>query len=102
MDMNIIEINYYYVDYSNKILEVNFKTDFDSEDEYRSDKIFFNDVKEFGFDFFPERKNVLNYDEDLDDCQEDDEDVILDIDLLIDFLNQYYILYPDKLPNIDF
>jgi len=100
--MNIIEINYYYVDYSNKTLEVNFKTDMDNDDEYRSDKVFFTDIEEFGLYLIPERKNVLDYDYDSDEYQDEDDDIVLDMDILMDFLNQYYVLYPDKLPNVDF
>ncbi len=98
--MIVVELINYYVDYIDKTVEVNFKTDLDSDDEFRSDKIFFFDIEELGYDIISERESILNYEEFDDDINEPENEI--DEPLFIDFLNDYYHSYPDKIPKSEF
>ena len=69
----------------------------DTEDEIRYDKIYFDEIKDFGFDFIPE-----TYDDDdlnSDYYDEDDND---NEDEILTFLNEYYVVFSDKLPKTEF
>ena len=101
--MEIVDIlsNYIYED--TKRMEVSFRLNTDSEDEMRSDVINLDESKEYGYriveenlDFF----DLSDYDEDEFEDQEDFQSV--DEDTLIQFLNEYYIVNPDKLPKPEF
>ncbi len=99
--MEIREVLSYYVDYDDKTLEVEFKTNLDYNDDYRTDRIFFFDIEDFGFDLIPERTNVFDYEYDEYDYNSEDP-VELDNETLIEFLNEYYLSYPNKLPKAEF
>jgi hypothetical protein len=80
-------------------LDVTFRLQLDKEDEIRTDQIELDEVKTFGY----------NINESVDDFYEDDdedfdmfgdfEDEELDEDEIISFLNEYYLIYPTKLPE---
>jgi hypothetical protein len=99
--MEITELITYYLNDASKTLEVTFRTTLDSDDEIREDKINFDEISDFGYDFVSDAKD--NYrgllDEDDDDDEYDDDEIFVDDDEIISFLNEYYLIYPDKLPN---
>jgi hypothetical protein len=95
--MEIIELVSFHLNYFSNILEVSFRMNMDSEDEIRHDKIYFDEVKDFGFYFIPETQD--EYDSNIDYFEEDDN---LDEDDILTFLNEYYVVSPDKLPKTEF
>ena len=99
--MEIKELVSYYINETSHMLEVTFKTLTDSEDEIRADQIVLDEIETFGY-------NILNNinenffeddDEEFEDMFNDFEEEELDEDEIISFLNEYYLIYPKKLPE---
>ena len=86
---------------NSKTLEVTFRTTSDSEEEIRESKINFDEIEEFGYNFFDYDNDYISLlDEDYEETVEDDfDDVYVDEQEIISFLNEYYTLYPSKLPS---
>ena len=95
--MEIIELVSFHLNYFSNLLEVSFRMNMDTEDEIRYDKIYFDEIKDFGFDFIPE-----TYDD--DDLNSDyyDEDDNVNEDEILTVLNEYYVVFSDKLPKTEF
>ena len=98
--MEIQEIIFFYLHESTNTLEVHFRLSIDSEEEFRSDVIDIKESLDFGYDL------ILEEHEDLfSDDEEDDDDLFwldspsVDEENLILFLNEYYVVFPDKLPK---
>ena len=97
--MEIQEIVSYYLYEDTKRVEVSFILTTDSEDEIRNDVINLDESKEFGYNLIQESTDFFNFDDDFD---EDDSDFqSIDEDLLLSFLNEYYIVNQDKLPRVE-
>ena len=99
--MEIKELVSYYINETSHMLEVTFKTLTDSEDEIRTDQIVLDEIETFGY-------NILNNinenffeddDEEFEDMFNDFEEEELVEDEIISFLNEYYLIYPKKLPE---
>lgn len=109
--MEIKELVSYYINESAKTLDVTFRITSDSDDEIRTDQIQLDEVKSFGYNFdnFEESTLIEMYNDD----DEDNEDVFGSIfdeddineaeeDEIKSFLNEYYLIFPNKLPNSEF
>ena len=96
--MEIREIISYFVDKQKNILEVNFRTIEDDEDVQRVDTIDYTVIKEYGFDLEVESFDFFSSD---DDIEVEIDEVELDEDELINFLNEYYMVNPNILPKSD-
>ena len=97
--MEIQEIISYYLYEETKRLEVSFRLSIDSDDEIRNDVINLDDSKEFGYKLIEESLDFFTFD---DEIEEDEEDFqTIDEDALLSFLNEFYIVYPDKLPKTE-
>jgi len=99
--MEVVEIISHYVDKNTNLISVEFRLSVDDEDVVREDMIEYNYYEEFGYD----EKSVFDLFESLDDEDEwgDDEyEYITNEDSIISFLNEYYIVYPKKLPKAVF
>jgi hypothetical protein len=95
--MEIQEIVNYYLYEDTKRLEVSFRLTSDTEDEIRNDIINLDEAEEFGYELV---KDSLSFFDLADDEEDDFEDFeTIDEDILQNFLNEYYIVYPDKLPK---
>lgn len=95
--MEIVEIISYYVHEQTQMIEVSFRTTSDSEEEFRNDIISLRDAKDYGYNLIDDDLSLL-LDEDIE--EEDFEDFLsIDEDSLISYLNEYYLLNPDKLPQ---
>lgn len=99
--MEITELVSFYLNDNSKTLEVTFRTTSDSEEEIRESKINFEEIEEFGYDFVDYDNDYTSllgedYEENIDD---DFEDIYVDEQEIISFLNEYYTLYPSKLPS---
>jgi hypothetical protein len=96
--MEIRELVSYYVYEDTKRIEVTFKLTLDSEDEVRNDIINLEEAEEFGYKLINDNNDFFQF----DDEEEDFDDFIdMDEDLLINFLNEYYIVNPTKLPKTE-
>jgi hypothetical protein len=96
--MEIKEIVDYFVNTETNILEVNFRTIDDSEDEVRVDNIDYSIVSEYGYDLETESFDFFDDEED-DDSYSEEEKIELDVDDLISFLNEYYTLNESSIPK---
>lgn len=98
--MEIIEIVSSRIDLEKNLLEVSFRTIDDSDDEIREDKIDYNLVEEYGYSIEDESFDFFDFDD-----EEEDENYILDEDVPIDenelitFLNEYYTVNPENVPK---
>lgn len=100
--MTIKEIVSFYINESTEMIDVTFKTSNDQDDEVRVDQIHLDEVNKFGYDFSNKmQKNLFEEDEDEDfDIFSDDDDLNgVDEEELISFLGEYYLLFPDRLPD---
>ena len=99
--MEIKELVSYYLNDLSKTLEVTFRTTLDGEDEIREDKINFDEITNFGYDFVSDTTD--NYrallDEDYEDDDYEEDKIFVDDQEVTSFLNEYYLIYPTKLPD---
>jgi hypothetical protein len=97
--MEIVEIISYFVNHSTDTIDVRFRFNNDEEDEIRVDVIDLKESDDFGYTLI-----VEDFDLFIDDEDEDDnnllEDNVDEIELLA-FLNEYYLIYPEKVPKKD-
>lgn len=98
--MEITELVSFYLNENSKTLEVTFRTTLDTEEEIRESKISFEEIEDFGYDFatlkndYPsllDEEYYEDYDEDYDNNNIDEYEIM-------SFLNEYYTLFPSKLP----
>jgi hypothetical protein len=93
--MEIIEIITFHINRLEEVLEVSFRTNSDSEEECREGKIPFIEIDDFGYDFHAEIDEFSSSDE-YDDI---DDDLFVNENEILSFLNEYYVLFMDKLPK---
>jgi hypothetical protein len=95
--MEIKEIVSYFFNGEKNLLEVSFRT----IEVVRIDTINYDVVESYGFDLITESFDF--FDDDLEeDSYDDEEKVELDEDELMSFLNEYYIVNPDSIPQPEF
>lgn len=103
--MEIKEIVNHYVNFTNDILEVSFRTIDDADNELRNAEIPVVEIIAFGYDFIKNDSALLEaFDDDDGDDDFFDEismikDESLDVHDLMSFLNEYYLVYPEQLPK---
>ena len=101
--MEIIEIISNYINKDNNVIEVEFRLMGDDDSVARVDTIEFEYLQSFGYG-----DNFITLDifEDEDDEWglefDDDNDFFISEDDLISFLNEYYLVYEDRLPDADY
>lgn len=101
--MEIQEIVSYYIYEDSNTIEVSFRLSIDSDDEIRTDIISLNEANDFGFDLIQENYDFLiGYVEDDEVDDFDDEFKSVDEDVLINFMNEYYIVNPNRLPKSEY
>lgn len=93
--MEIIEIITFHINRLEEVLEVSFRTNSDSEEECREGKIPFIEIDDFGYNFHTEIDEFSSSDE-YDDI---DDDLFVNENEILSFLNEYYVLFMDKLPK---
>jgi hypothetical protein len=98
--MEIVEIISYFVNYTTDTIEVKFRTNEDDDEELRIDEINLSESDDFGYNLILEDIDLF-----IDDDDEFDEDSISEGDVdeseLMSFLNEYYMIYPDRIPSKD-
>jgi hypothetical protein len=97
--MEIKEIVSYSVLPSANILEVSFRTIDDTDEEIRNVQIEYSEVAEYGYELETETLDLF-FEEDEDEYEsEDDDKTELDEDELTSFLNEYFLVNPNRLPE---
>ena len=99
--MEIKEIVSYYFNSEKNLLEISFRTIEDDEDVVRIDTINYDVVESYGCDLVTESFDFFADDLD-EEVYEENEKIELDEDELITFLNEYYIVNPDSIPDPEF
>ena len=97
--MEIKEILSYFLNTDSNILEVSFRTIDDNEDVLRNDQIDYTLAEEYGYELVTESFDF--FDDDYED-EEINEEIELDEDTLISFLNEYYTINPNSIPKSEF
>ena len=98
--MEIKEIVSYFMSNDNNIIEVSFRTIEDDDEMVRVDQIQYSIAEEYGFGLITETFDF--FDDDEEEIYVDEDKVELDEDELITFLNEYYTVNPDSLPEAEF
>jgi len=101
--MEVVEIISSYINKDNNILRVEFR--FMGDEGIRQDVIEFEYMKDFGYyegDMMEVFESMDIDDEDWDDWDTDEDEVFIDDETLISFLNEYYIVFPDKIPDEEY
>mgnify|MGYP003683871607 FL=1 len=104
--MEVIEIISSYVNKSNNILKVEFKVL--NNDNITSDTIEYHYVEEFGYNIDMTMDVFDDYDSDFDEMETWNDEVdevdesFIDEETLISFLNEYYVVFPDKKPDEEY
>jgi hypothetical protein len=98
--MEIKEIVSYYFNNETNLVDVSFRTIEDEEDVVRIDTIDYSVIESYGFDLITESFDF--FDDDLEDDLFEETKIELDEDILITFLNEYYIVNPSSIPNSEF
>lgn len=96
--MQVIEVISYYINHGSNTLDIKFRLNEDSESDIRIDEIDLNEIDDFGY-------NIILEEYDFYDETEEDEDPSMNQDIdeeeLLIFLNEYYTIYPDRVPIKD-
>jgi hypothetical protein len=98
--MEIKEIVSYYFNNETNLVDVSFRTIEDEEDVVRIDTIDYSVIESYGFDLITESFDF--FDDDLEDDLFEETKIELDEDILISFLNEYYIVNPSSIPGPEF
>lgn len=104
--MQIKDLVSFYVNESSEILEVTFRLSSDSDDEIRTGQIEISETENFGYDFLNKSVESYNrlfgeeFDEETEDNFDEEENEIEETEI-ISFLNEYYLIFPDKLPKAE-
>jgi hypothetical protein len=98
--MEIKDLESFYINESSQTLDVTFRILSDNDDEIRADQIDLSETKTFGYNFSKDDTDDL-WDEDDDEDYFDTygEEFDMDEEEMISFLNEYYLIYPNRLPN---
>jgi hypothetical protein len=105
--MQIKELVSFYINESSEILEVTFRLESDKDDEIRTTQIEISETETFGYDFLNKSSESYNrlfgeeYESDSEELFEKDDELEVDEIEIISFLNEYYLIYPDKLPTAE-
>lgn len=103
--MEVKEIITYFINESTQTLDVSFRCINDSYDEIRQDHIEVKEVWDMAYDY------ILNQDPMFEDSEEDGDNYYFQFDSVFDdnlmyevisFLNEYYMVYPERVPKVEF
>lgn len=97
--MEIKDLESFYINETSQTLDVTFRVLNDNEDEIRTDQIDLSETKTFGYEFLKDETEDLWGDEDDDFFGTYDEEFEMDEEEIISFLNEYYLIYPNRLPD---
>lgn len=95
--MEIVEILGYDLNHGSNSVEVRFRLIEDSEDEIRIGVVELKNADDFGYNLISEEFGFYDEEEDDEDGYTEYNDI--NESELISFLNEYYMIYPDRLPE---
>lgn len=95
--MEVAEIISHHIDKIQNLIIVEFKLFDDEDDVVREDFIEYSYFDEFGYDNIDDNFKENLFEE--DEWEDDDIEYIGDEEKLVSFLNEYYVVYPKKLPK---
>jgi hypothetical protein len=100
--MEIIEIISSYINKDSNILKVEFRLL--NDEGTRSDVIEYEYIEEFGYDVEGTMDIFDDYDTDFDEWEtwDNENEVYIDDETLILFLNEYYVVFPDRIPDEEY
>jgi hypothetical protein len=101
--MEVIDIISHYIDKTQNLIIVEFRMLGDDDETVREDFIEYSFFEDFGFDNkkdFEIFESIMEDDD--DEWGDDDFDYIDNETSLISFLNEYYVVYPKKIPKSEF
>ena len=106
MGVQISELVSYYINDISNTLDVSFRIFDDEEEHIRIDEISLSEVETFGYSL-KDKVDIDLFDDydDYDDNDDDDDEILGDYEEemgqfeILTFLNQYYLIYPDYLPE---
>jgi hypothetical protein len=93
--MEVIEIISYQINHLDDTITVQFRMNEDSNFESRYDTIELSESDDFGFSLINE--DIEFFDDEEENIEFDD----INENELQSFLNEYYMIYPDRLPKIE-
>jgi hypothetical protein len=96
--MEITELISYNINYGKDTIEIKFRMNEDDEHEIRLDEINLTEADDFGYTLIYEDFDFYDEDEDSDELETTDD---VDEHELLSFLNEYYMIYPERLPEKD-
>jgi hypothetical protein len=97
--MEIKELRSFFVNPSTETLNVEFSLETDADDEIRMAEISLEEALDFGYDFSTEDEDLMEeFDEEDFDYDTEEMNIVEESDV-ISFLNEYYIINPNKLPK---
>jgi hypothetical protein len=97
--MEIKELESFYINETSQTLDVTFRILSDNDDEIRTDQIDLTESKTFGYNFLKDENDELWDDDGEDYFDTYGEEYEMDEEEIISFLNEYYLIYPDRLPE---
>ena len=100
--MEIIEIISNYINKDNNVVEVEFRLMGDDDSVARVDTIEFEYLQNFGYGNNFITLDIFEDEDDEWDLEFDDDDFFISEEDLISFLNEYYLVYEDRLPDADY
>ena len=101
--MEVVEIISSFVNKENNILKVEFQMM--GDEGFRTDIIEFEYFQDFGYsestvsDVFDDIDDDEEYDWDWED---DENETYIDDETIISFLNEYYVVFPDRIPDEEY
>jgi hypothetical protein len=98
--MEIQELIFFYLHENSKTIEIQFRLSIDSEEEFRTAFIDIDESIDFGYELITEDVDLYEEGDEEDELYWFDSPNI-DEDNLISFLNEYYVVFPDKIPKIE-
>lgn len=101
--MEVLEIISSYVNKESNIIRVEFRMI--GDEGIRQDVIEFEYIKDFGYyedDLMDVFESIDTEDDEWEDWDVDTDEVFIDDDTLISFLNEYYIVFPDRIPDEEY
>lgn len=100
--MEIIEIISNFINKDNNVVEVEFRLMGDDDGVARVDTIEFEYLQNFGYGNNFITLDIFEDEDDEWDLEFDDDDFFISEEDLISFLNEYYLVYEDRLPDADY
>jgi len=97
--MDIKELISYYIDKDTNILEVSFRLHSDTDDYVRNDSIDFDIAKKYGYSIVTENYAFLDTESIEDGFDRKEKDAALDENELMNFLNEYYTINSELMPD---